>query len=492
MNILLTSVGRRSYLVKYFKDALGEKGEVHVSNSNSVSPAFQYADKSVVTPLIYDNNYILFLKNYCIENNINAIISLFDIDLPILSLNKKEFEDIGTKVIISDEKVINICNDKWETYKFLINNNFNTPKTFLGLDSAILAISNKEIEYPVIIKPRWGMGSISIYEAENEKELKILYKKAIRSVMNTYLKYESMGNIEESILIQEKLKGQEYGLDVINNLNGEYQNTIVKKKFAMRSGETDCAEIIENKNMKKIGQLISSKLKHISNLDMDIFLYNGIIYILEMNARFGGGYPFSHMSGVNLPKAIVYWLEGKEFDKSLLIENIGLIAHKDINIVPIKSKENEPINEINKYNIKLVSKYEDLKNIVDKFDKLFKPNLSNRDFKIEDLIKKLNEKAMTYVVEDRDIIGFISFYTNDHIKKVAYLTLLAVSTEYQNKKIGKLLLDLFIKISKDRNMKEVCLEVHNDNFKAKELYEKNGFKFYKKVNEESIYMTREV
>ncbi|MGG7213217.1 ATP-grasp domain-containing protein [Clostridium nigeriense] len=341
MNILLTSVGRRSYLVKYFKEALCETGKVHVSNSSYISPAFQYADKSVVTPLIYDDNYVSFLKNYCIENNINSIISLFDIDLPILSSNKKEFEDIGTKVIVSDEAVINICNDKWQTYDFLINNNFNSPKTFLGLNSAILALRDKEIEYPVIIKPRWGMGSISVYEAENEEELVVLYKRAIRNVTDTYLKYESMEKMEESILIQEKLKGQEYGLDVINNLNGEYQNTIVKKKLMMRSGETDCAEIIESEIMKSLGKEISSKLKHISNLDMDVFLSNDIPYILDMNARFGGGYPFSHMSGVNLPQAIVYWLEGKEVDKSLLIEKKVLIAHKDINIVPIKTDISE-------------------------------------------------------------------------------------------------------------------------------------------------------
>ncbi|MDU5108317.1 GNAT family N-acetyltransferase [Clostridium sp.] len=492
MNILLTSVGRRSYLVKYFKEALGENGEIHVSNSSYISPAFQYADKSVVTPLIYNDNYISFLKNYCIENNISAIISLFDIDLPILSLKKKEFEDIGTKVIVSDENVINICNDKWETYKFLINNNFKAPKTFLELDDAILAIRNREIEYPVIIKPRWGMGSISVYEAENEEELNVLYKKAIRSVMNTYLKYESLENIEKSILIQEKLKGQEYGLDVINNLNGEYQNTVVKKKFAMRSGETDCAEIIDNENMKMLGQEISCKLKHISNLDMDVFLYDDEPYILEMNARFGGGYPFSHMSGVNLPKAIVCWLGGKEADKLLLNEKKGYIAHKDINIVPITIKENEDTNETNKYNIRLINKYEELKNVVKKFDKLFNPNLSDRDFKVEDLIKKLDEKAMTYVVEDRDVVGFISFYANDDVKKVAYLTLLAVLPEYQNRRIGKLLLDIFIKIAKERKMEKLCLEVHNDNIKAKDFYGKNGFNFYQNASEKSIYMIREL
>nr|WP_291652739.1 GNAT family N-acetyltransferase [Clostridium sp.] len=163
-----------------------------------------------------------------------------------------------------------------------------------------------------------------------------------------------------------------------------------------------------------------------------------------------------------------------------------------MSIVSIDIKENNSITEIDKCNIKLVDKYEDLKNIVEKFDKLFIPNLSDRDFKIEDLINKLNEKANTYVVEDNEAMGFISFYANDDVKKVAYLTLIAVLTEYQNNKIGKYLLDLFIKISKGKNMGKACLEVHNDNIKAKAFYEKNGFKFYKKASEESIYMIREL
>lgn len=57
MNILFTSVGRRSYLVKYFKEVMGDTGEVHVANSSAISPAFLVADKAVVTPLIYDDEW---------------------------------------------------------------------------------------------------------------------------------------------------------------------------------------------------------------------------------------------------------------------------------------------------------------------------------------------------------------------------------------------------------------------------------------------------
>lgn len=335
MNILLTSVGRRSYLVKYFKMAIGENGEVHVSNSSDKTPSFKVADKFVVTPLIYDPNYIPFLLSYCKKNKIDILISLFDIDLPILSKKKSLFSEIGVNVIISDKEVINICNDKLRTNEFLQKNKFYVPKTYLSLENVLLDLNQKEIEYPLIIKPRWGMGSIGVLQADNEDELKIFYKKSLNQIKDSYLKYESNEYLDESIIIQEKLNGQEYGLDVINDLSGNYQNTIVKIKHAMRSGETDCAEVVENNLLENIGKRISEKLKHIGNLDVDVFLVDDKAYILEMNARFGGGYPFSHIAGVNLPKAIIQWLNGEEVAENTLIGEYGVIAHKDIEIVTI-------------------------------------------------------------------------------------------------------------------------------------------------------------
>ena len=148
MNVLLTSVGRRAYMVKYFKEVLGDNGQVHVCNSDDKTVAFHYADKSVISPLIYDENYIPFLLNYCKENKIDILLSLFDIDLLVLAKNKEEFRKIGTRVIVSDEELISICNDKWKTYIFLKENGFNVPKTYISLEDTINALDSGEIKYP--------------------------------------------------------------------------------------------------------------------------------------------------------------------------------------------------------------------------------------------------------------------------------------------------------------------------------------------------------
>ena len=67
-------------------------------------------------------------------------------------------------------------------------------------------------------------------------------------------------------------------------------------------------------------------------MDCDIFLVDGVPYVLEMNARFGGGYPFSHMGGCNLPKAIIDWVSGKNVDKSIVSAKIGITGYKEISI----------------------------------------------------------------------------------------------------------------------------------------------------------------
>jgi carbamoyl-phosphate synthase large subunit len=332
MNILLTSAGRRSYLVKYFREALAGEGLVHAGNS-FYSVALQVADKAVITPLIYDAQYINFLIGYCKVNKIKAILSCFDVDLPILAKAKDRFKSEGIHVVVSDHEVTQICNDKWKTYNFLKSHEINTPETFLFIKDFKDALDKKEVEFPLIIKPRWGMGSILIYEANSIKELRILFEKVKEGIFKTYLSFESDADKEHCVIIQEKIRGQEYGLDVLNDLNKNYITTLVKRKIDMRAGETDHAVTEKNHILEEIGEKLSLNLQHVANLDVDCFMLNNTPHVIDMNCRFGGLYPFSHLAGANFPKAIINWLSGKDVDKEMFEINYGVEAIKDYNII---------------------------------------------------------------------------------------------------------------------------------------------------------------
>lgn len=332
MNILLTSAGRRSYLVKYFQQALNEKGKVFASNSE-YTIALQDADGYYISPLIYDENYVDSLLNYCEENDIKTIISVFDIDLLVLSKSKSKIENKGIKLLLSEETVVELCNDKWKTYLFLQENNIKTPQTFKNYESVLSAINQGQVGFPIVIKPRWGMASIGIYIVNDVEELNFFYKKSLKDVNSSYLRFESSFTPNEAILFQEKVIGQEYGLDIMNDIEGNYICVLPKSKILMRAGETDLGQTVSKDIFEETSKKISEKLRHEVILSVDCFDVQGEIYVIEMNCRISGHYPLSHLAGTNLPKQIVEWREGKPTNLENYKFEIGIFITKDLSPV---------------------------------------------------------------------------------------------------------------------------------------------------------------
>jgi len=109
-----------------------------------------------------------------------------------------------------------------------------------------------------------------------------------------------LNNAGGPLLIQQKVNGCEFDVEVVNDLQGNYVSTLSKTKLTMRSGECETAETLEDPRLERLGRQIASALGHIGVLDIDLIEQDGIIYVLEFNPRFGGCYPFSHMAGANL------------------------------------------------------------------------------------------------------------------------------------------------------------------------------------------------
>ena len=105
----------------------------------------------------------------------------------------------------------------------------------------------------------------------------------------------------------------------------------------MRAGETDKAVTVDLPEVKQIGTRVGEKLHHIGNLDMDIMQRaNGDYCVLELNPRFGGGFPFSYEAGVNFPLAIIKWLRGEIVDSSILQPRYGAMFSKNDYLMEIK------------------------------------------------------------------------------------------------------------------------------------------------------------
>lgn len=291
VNILFCSVGRRGYIIDYFRKHLPANSLlIGTSDRNDrqreFTSGFLHCDKSYIVPSIKEEQaYVAKLLDICKKEKVKMLLSFYDYDAYILSKHLSAFSQIGVKAVISSLDVNTICFDKVETFKFLKKSGFKTPWTLTPdvlLETDIPA-------YPVIVKPRFGFGSNAISVAHNREEV------------DFFLKYYA----NEEMIIQEFLGGDEYSFDILNDFNGQVVTAVVKKKMKMRSGETDQGYAIKDQTLLDCAMTLGKKLGHTGPLDVDFFIKEGEPYILELNPRFGGGYPISYLAGVDFPEVLI-------------------------------------------------------------------------------------------------------------------------------------------------------------------------------------------
>lgn len=337
MNILLTSVGRRAYLVRYFQQALAGAGLVVATNCIAETTGMLAADISEVVPSGQDPAFIDHLLDVCQRHKIKLLCSLHDWEAPYIAACKERFIDIGVIPVIADSNIIDVCLDKNKTWQFAKEHSIPVIKTYINLDSVDSDLKSGEINFPLILKPRSGQGSIGIKKVWNNEQLLSAYKNLTQE-----FEYQNFNNNPAGektihpVVIQPFADGQEYGVDIVNDLNGNFVACFVKQKIAMRAGETDAAKTVSFPQIEAVARKISESTRHPGNMDTDFFVTNSTqIFLLEMNPRFGGGYPFSHEAGANVPAALIAWAKGEKPDKDCFNLQYGVRCFKEITIVKI-------------------------------------------------------------------------------------------------------------------------------------------------------------
>ncbi len=117
--------------------------------------------------------------------------------------------------------------------------------------------------------------------------------------------------------------------------------------------------------------------------------------------------------------------------------------------------------------------------------------VQNDVFLIE-ISKKFSKYAEFYCLkQENEPIGFIAFYDNNQETKVAFLSMIIVSKEYQGQGVGKYLLNKMIEVCRIKGMNSITLEVDKTNENAIVFYEKHGFsKISKESNSSFFYSMR--
>lgn len=315
MNVLITNVGRRGYLVDYLKETPSFTGKVYTSDCDeTASGLYGNNDGHFILPKPVDDEkvYTQKLKELCKLKDISIVIPVIDPEIYILSKYRDEFLKDGINIIVSNHKVLDICYNKSLMNDFLKENGLLVPYTYVRIEDFETDYKDEKIQFPVMLKPIYGSGSVETYKIENNESLKSLF--------------------HDGMMIQEFLVGEEYGSDVFNTFDFNPVRCVVKKKISMRSGETDKALSVEEKDIQNLIIKVAKALGHIGNLDCDIMKTSRGLFVIDMNPRFGGGYPATHATGTNLISLLVDMVEGKKIEPDFDSYKKNLLVMKEIKI----------------------------------------------------------------------------------------------------------------------------------------------------------------
>lgn len=275
MKILLTAIGKRVQLIKYLKRNCTVVG----ADCSTMAPSIQFVDEFYKVPKCSDEGYIDDMLNICTVENIDLLIPLYEKEFILLCKKREHFEAVGTKLLLSDENIIKICNDKWETYKFFRKNDLSTPISYIKENLP------NDPKFPLIIKPRDGMGSSNVFKVNNEKEL------------------DFFKDYVDNAIIQEYIKGIEYTIDVLCDLNGSIISVVPRERIEVRSGEVSKSRTVKDEKIINAVIKLCKKLKGVGPLTIQCIVDSKRqINFIEINPRFGGGVPLTFEAGVDYEK----------------------------------------------------------------------------------------------------------------------------------------------------------------------------------------------
>lgn len=254
---------------------------------------FIFKNYSEEVPMISDKNFISKLNEVIEKENIDFIFPAMDQVMNILSANRNL---LSAKLLAPMHNTVETCCSKKNTYKALMGCDF-VPKTYL---------SSQEINnYPVIIKPDIGYGSMGFMKIDNEETL------------NFELQHRDYDNV-----ICEYLPGNEYTIDCFTDRNGKLRYSSCRIRNRIRNG------ISVNSYLKPVNEVIEAIAGEINKrIPMQGAWFfqlkedaNGEFKLLEVATRIAGTMCVERAAGVNLPLLTIFDAMGydveinKQFD----------------------------------------------------------------------------------------------------------------------------------------------------------------------------------
>jgi len=268
-------------------------------NEYKLTAGSSWCDIFHKVPLAIEEDYIPVLLDICLKEKVDVLIPIHDSELVNLSDNTDPFKKIGVNVILSEHETVQLCNDKYETYKFLNYHRIPTPETRLADEIK----QNEYLRFPAFVKPRKGLSSTDSFRVNSYQELTLAREKV------------------KNLVVQEYLEGDEFTCDVIADFEGKVFSVVPRRRIEIKSGISYKGETCINEDLTNMSCKIVELLNLKGPSNIQYIISGNKIFCIEINPRFSGSLPLTIAAGVNGPHWIIKLINGENTPANLLPYN---------------------------------------------------------------------------------------------------------------------------------------------------------------------------
>jgi carbamoyl-phosphate synthase large subunit len=252
-----------------------------------MSPALYFGHKHHIVPLTTDRHYIPIIESISESEGVSLVIPTIDDELPIFGRAASRLRDAGIAVAASSEATSNTCNDKYAMFRFCQKNGIPTPATRLGGDA-----ESGSLKYPVYVKPRFGRGSVKVFLANNERQLRLFLE------------------IVPEPLVQDNLDGTEFTVDVLSDFNGRVLSVVPRERLVIRAGVSDKGVTRRNEEVIAFAKDLAERLRITGPANIQCKWDGRRVSLIEVNPRFSGGIPLTIAAGADFTTWLIQLAAG--------------------------------------------------------------------------------------------------------------------------------------------------------------------------------------
>lgn len=294
INLMFSCVGRRVSLIRAFARSarsLGLSPTLVGTDKTELSPALQLCEHRYITPPIKDGGYLRMLLDVVKKHRIHLLVPTIDLELKLLATHREDFERLGCRVLVSAPGVVDICQDKRKTFRFLVKHGLPCPET-MTLEEAL---DRRGLKYPRFLKPWDGYASRGNAVVNNREELRVL------------------GARIPNCIVQEFIAGREFTCDVYADFENRVRCVVPRQRLEVRTGEVSKGRTVKDAAIMEHTREVVERLGAGPGVITVQLIVNGEgrPAFIEINPRFGGGAPLSIKAGANFPRWILQEMLGQ-------------------------------------------------------------------------------------------------------------------------------------------------------------------------------------